>query len=250
MFMFKGLWKLTWIEIKIFVREPMGLIGTVVIPVVLFLVLGRVLGRVRNTTLNAPQFLGQGLPVLAAIFIAMGAAMSLVAIMTIYREGGILKRLRSTPLRPTTILGAHVVVKLLFTALSLLLMILAGRRFYPGNLEVHVMSFGLALLITTLAIISMGFVIASIVPTARFAQPIGGIILYPMLALSGIFVPVDTLPGGLRVVARVLPLTHAVTLLRGAWAGESWGSHLDSLGVLVLTMIVCTAVSSKVFRWE
>ena len=59
--------------------------------------------------------------------------MSLVTIISIYREGGILKRLRATPLRPHTILSAHVLVKLLFTAITLTLMMLAGRRFYPAG---------------------------------------------------------------------------------------------------------------------
>ena len=53
---------------------------------------------------------------LVAVFIAINAVLSLVTIISIYREGGILKRLRATPLRPHTILSAHVLVKLLFTA--------------------------------------------------------------------------------------------------------------------------------------
>ena len=40
---------------------------------------------------------------MAALFIALSSALSLVAILAIYREGGILKRLRATPLRPHTI---------------------------------------------------------------------------------------------------------------------------------------------------
>jgi ABC-2 type transport system permease protein len=51
-----------------------------------------------------------GLPVLAAVLIAISAVLSLVNIISIYREGGILKRLRATPLRPQTILTAHVLV--------------------------------------------------------------------------------------------------------------------------------------------
>ena len=42
--MLRGLWRLTWLEIKIFVREPLGVIGTVGVPVLLFVVLGRLLG--------------------------------------------------------------------------------------------------------------------------------------------------------------------------------------------------------------
>ena len=199
--MLRGFWKLTWLEIKIFVREPLGVLGSVVIPVAMFLVLGRALGSRSGNSDTASRLLSQDLPIFASVFIAMGSAMSLVAIVTIYREGGILKRLRATPLRPTTILGAHVLVKLLFTSLSLALMVLAGRQFYPVTMDLHLARFAVALLITTLSIISIGFVIASIVPTARFAQPIGSVILYPMLAISGIFVPPESMPDGLRTLS-------------------------------------------------
>ena len=68
-------------------------------------------------------------------------------------------------------------------------MVLAGRRYYPLGADVPLVSFTLALLFSTLSILSIGFLIASVVPTARFAQPIGALILYPMLGLSGLFVP-------------------------------------------------------------
>ena len=164
---------------------------------------------------RAAQFVGVDLPVLAALLIALSAVLSLVTIMAIYREGGILKRLRATPLRPLTILTAHVLVKLLLTAVTLVLMVLAGRRYYPVPVAVPVSSFMLALLFTTVSVLSLGFLIASLVPTARFAQPIGSAILYPMLALSGLFVPVDALPPGFRIIARLLPLTYASSLLEG-----------------------------------
>ncbi len=66
-------------------------------------------------------FLRIGLPVLAALLIAVSSVISLVTIVSIYREGGILKRLRATPLRPQTILTAHVIVKLALTAATLAL---------------------------------------------------------------------------------------------------------------------------------
>ena len=37
----RGLRQLTWIEIKIFLREPLGAIGTIVVPVLVFVMLGR-----------------------------------------------------------------------------------------------------------------------------------------------------------------------------------------------------------------
>ena len=249
--MLRGLWRLTWIEIKVFVREPLGVVGSVGIPVVLFVVLGRMLAPVaRRNPADVPRFAGVDLPIFASLMIAASAVLSLVAIIAIYREGGILKRLRATPLRPHTILTAHVLAKLLFTAVTLALMILAGRRYYPVGASVPILSFAMALLFTTICILSLGFVIASVVRTARFAQPIGTLVLYPMLGLSGLFVPIEALPPVLQALSRVLPLTYAVSLLRGVWNGEGWSAHAGDVGILALTFFICTAASARVFRWE
>lgn len=249
--MLRGLWKLTWIEIKVFLREPMGAVGSIGVPVLLFVVLGRVLGRgPALSSLAASKFVRVGLPVLASVLISLSAVLSLVTIISIYREGGILKRLRATPLHPQTILTAHVIVKLTLTAVTLGLMVLAGKRYYPVGVHVPLFSFTIALLISTWSILSIGFLIASVVPTARFAQPIGAIILYPMIAISGLFAPVASLPPVLHALARVLPLTYAVPLLQGIWNGDAWSAHVGDVAALVVVFIVCTAISAKVFRWE
>lgn len=247
--MLRGLWKLTWLEIKIFVREPLGFIGTVGVPVLVFVVLGRIFSG-RSASRGIPDMVTVDLPILASILMALSAVLSLVTIISIYREGGILKRLRATPLRPHTILAAHVLVKLAFTALTLAAMVLAGRRYYPLGIDAPLVSFGLALLFSTLTIVSMGFLIASVVPTARFAQPIGTLILYPMLGLSGLFAPVESMPPMLQAVARVLPLTYVVSLLRGIWRGEGWTNHTADVTALTLVFLLCTVVASRVFRWE
>lgn len=248
--MLRGLWRLTWLETKIFIREPLGVIGTLAMPVILFLVFGR-LGRGRaGRAVDVPSFMGSDLPVLASTFVALGAVTSLVAIVAIYREGGILKRLRATPLRPVTILTAHVLVKLLFSALTLLALTLVGRRFVPEGADPPLLSFALAVLFSTACILSLGFVIASVVPTARFAQPVGAVVLYPMLSLSGLFVPLEILPHGLQRVATWLPLTYAVSLQRGIWNGDGWIAHGGDVLALLVTSAVSLLVASRVFRWE
>jgi ABC-2 type transport system permease protein len=249
--MWRGLWKLTWLEIKIFMREPLGALGPILIPVAIFVGFGRLAGGRRGLSgAGLGSIVRTDLPVFAAMMIAISAVLSLVTIVSIYREGGILKRLRATPLRPQAILSAHVLVKLLLSAATLLLMVVAGKRYYPVKLDVPVFAFTVALLISTASILAVGFVIASIVPTARFAQPIGGAILYPMLGLSGLFVPIAAMPPALQAVARVLPLTYAVSLLQGIWKGDAWSAHFGDVGALAIVCVVCTALSARVFRWE
>ncbi|HKR25937.1 MAG TPA: ABC transporter permease [Acidobacteriaceae bacterium] len=249
--MLRGLWKLTWLEIKIFLREPMGAFGSIFFPVLVFVVAGRWLGGVHPAgAADASGILALKLPIFTAVLIALTAVSSLVTIIAIYREGGILRRLRATPLRPQTILTAHVLVKLALTAVTLALMMLAGERYYPVHVHVPVFSFGVALLISTWSILSLGFLLASLVPTARFAQPISAAILYPMLGLCGLFVPLAALPPQLHAVARAIPLTYAVSLLEGIWKGDGWLAHAGDVAALVAIFAVCTALSSRVFRWE
>ncbi|MEQ9400119.1 MAG: ABC transporter permease [Longimicrobiales bacterium] len=247
--MLKGLWKLTWVETKVFLREPLGVFGTLFIPVIVFVVLGRIEGPPSGAGPNgAPSEAPFNLAIFAALLLAISAASSLVAIVAIYREGGILKRLRATPLSPVTILGSHVVVKLLFTGVGLGLLVLAGRQLLPGALDVNVPSFTAAVLLSTLSILSVGFVIAGIVPTARFGRPLSAVILYPMLVVSGLFFPVEVFSPPVRAVVSLFPTTQAVALMEGIWDGAGWS--LGSAVALVAVFAVCTGLSSAVFRWE
>jgi ABC-2 type transport system permease protein len=244
----KGLLKLTWLEIKIFLREPLGVLGSIGMPLVFFLVVARLGGVNRTPPPDAPAAVVAMLPVLGALLIAVGAGQSLVAVISIYREGGILKRLRATPLRPATILSAHVIVKLLLSAVSLALMIVAGRRLIPASASVPVLGFAIALLLCTVGVLSMSFIIASVVPTARFAQPLASLIFYPLMALA--LAPIDALPVGLQVVTRLTPFFYAASLLRGLLRGDGWIAHLPDVFGLVGIVLVCTAISSRMFRWE
>ena len=114
----------------------------------------------------------------------------------------------------------------------------------------NVFSFTAAVLLSTFSILSLGFVIASLVPTARFAQPVGAAVLYPMLALSGLFYPVDRFPRALRAFAYLFPTTHAVALLNGVWDGSGWGAHWVNVAALLVLFAGYTALSTRVFRWE
>ena len=249
--MFRGLAALTWLEIKIFIREPLGVIGSIFVPVFVFVVIGRTFGSAMTGAEQGQRGLvGVNLAVFAALLISISAVMSLVTIIAIYREGGILKRLRATPLRPLTILAAHVLVKLLFTAATVTLMLFLGKRYMPVDIPIPWVSFTIATTISTLSILSLGFVLASLAPTARFAQPIGTIALYPMIGISGLFTPVEKMPALLQLAAHMTPASYAVNLMRGAWHGESLLGHGTDLAGLAVIFVVCTWIAVRVFRWE
>ena len=141
----RGLLALTWLEIKIFLREPLGVFGSVFVPVFIFTILSRTFGqRLTQMPEGTRGMVGPDLAVFAALLISISAVLSLVTIIAIYRESGILKRLRATPLRPLTILSAHVLVKLLFTVATLALTLLFGRRYFAVDIPIPWVAFGAA----------------------------------------------------------------------------------------------------------
>src|SRR5262245_65965593 len=93
---FRGLFRLTWLEIKIFLREPLGVFGTL-LPALIFIGVGRVFGpRLRNASPDTLRVVSVDVPVFAALMLAVSAVLSLVAILALYRVGVILRRLGVT----------------------------------------------------------------------------------------------------------------------------------------------------------
>jgi len=87
-------------------------------------------------------------------------------------------------------------------------------------------------------------------PTARTAQIVAMVLMYPMLILSGAGWPRELMPAAVLKISNFLPLTYVVNLLRGLWFGESWGQHLLDVGVLAVMLIAGVLISLKTFRWE
>ncbi len=62
----------------------------------------------------------------------------------------------------------------------------------------------------------------------------------PMFLLSGVFFPLETLPGWAQAVARFFPLTYLVSVLRGLALGRPGaGMALDMLVLFVLGVVSC-----------
>ncbi len=108
----------------------------------------------------------------------------------------------------------------------------------------------LAVILGGAAMIAVGYLIAGVAPTARTAQVVGMVVLYPMIFLSGATIPLEVMPDSVERVSDLLPLTYVVRLLRGLWFGESWGSLAFETSVLIGILVVGTAIASRFFRWE
>jgi ABC-2 type transport system permease protein len=242
--------KYTWTEIKLFLREPVGAFFTLVFPLMMLFLFGAIYGNDPSPYFNGYGTIDVSVPAYTAMIISTTGIMGLSITMSTYREKGILRRLRVTPIRPLVILFAQIVVLFLMTLTGMLLLILAGKIVYNLRFDGNAFHVAFAFVLSSLSFYSLGFVLAAVMPNARTAQVVGMVIFYPMLFLSGAGMPLELLPDRVRQISKFLPLTHVVTLLRGLWIGNVWSQHYTEVIVLSCLLVAGILVSVKTFRWE
>jgi ABC-2 type transport system permease protein len=246
----KSLLKMTWMEAKLFLREPVSMFFTLVFPLIYLFIYGFISGNNPTPMYNGQRTIDVAIPSLTAVVISMAGLMSTTMTMATYREKGILRRLGTTPVSPLVVLAAQMIVVFAMTALGMLLLIAAGILVYHVRFVGNPFSLLAGFVLGSLSFFGLGFVLASTMPTVRTAWVVAMVLLYPMLFLSGAFFSVELLPAAVQKVAAFLPLTYVVNLLQGLWSGEAWGSHLLDVGVLTAMLILGIIISAKTFRWE
>ena len=250
MFRMKSLLRMSWVEAKLFLREPVGAFFTLVFPLMMLFIFGTIYGYQPAAQPGGQGAIDNLIPAFTAMTIGITGLMATTITMATYREKGILRRLRTTPVSPLVVLIAQVVVVFTMTALGMLLLVIAGKLVYHVRFEGNAISLLGGFILGSLSFFGIGFILAGTLPTARTAQIIAMVLMYPMLIFSGAAWPRELMPPAIQKVSAFVPLTYVVNLLRGLWIGESWGAHLLDVGVLVGMLLLGILVSAKTFRWE
>lgn len=234
---------LTRVEASLLLREPAAVLFTLGLPLILL-------------TLNSGVDAGPtGVGVLEALvpgllvyMLATLAVMTLPETLADYRDRGILRRYRVTPLRSWQIVGSHACTQLaLGTAGAVLLVVVALIAFdvsAPASWPLVAFAF----VSSAACLLSFGFLLGAVLPTVRTTQAVAAGLYFPAIFLSGAVWPSEALPELAQTLGRALPLTYAVNALREAWSGGS--VDLVAVGVLLGTGAVATAMALRLFRWE
>jgi ABC-type multidrug transport system permease subunit len=166
------------------------------------------------------------------------------------RETGVLKRLRGTPLNPSTYLAGHAASALWTALITGVLLVVEGLLFF--NLEIDASGLPTAaaiLLLGTASIAATGFLLASLVPSRKAASAVGLGILFPVSFISNVFVAGD-MPAWLDTVGSLLPLKHLahslVTAVDPAGTAVSW----TGVAVMTVWLVVGALLAVRLFRWE
>jgi ABC-2 type transport system permease protein len=244
----KPFFKLTYAELKLQLREPVGLFFTLAFPVMLMILFGLIFGNEPQTFLGGYGQVDLSVPGYIGMIIGTVSMLSIPISMATYRENGILRRLRATPVQSKSILWSQVAAQTIITLLGIALLVITGLLLFDLRLPSGDVMILPGILLSAFSFFAIGFVLAGVMPTPRTAQAVGMAIFFPMLFLSGAAMPRFTMPEGLQEVANVLPLTQVVILLEDLWLHGVW--NLTAVIVITAVLILGLFLSRFTFRWE
>lgn len=237
--------KLTWIELKLFAREPHALIFTLALPIVVLVVL---IGTFKPTDAAVPGHQPSSYFLASYIGVVIGA-IGLVALpvhLASYRERGVLRRFRASGVPMVSVVGSQLLAGLAVAALGAIVLIIVAALLYGATPPGAIGSVLGAFVLGALAFQALGFLIGSLTRTARGAQAVGMLLFFPMWLLSGAGPPQSLMSASMRHVSEVLPLTFAVRAIQQPWLGLQ-PRPLDLL-LLGSLLAATTALSARVLR--
>jgi ABC-2 type transport system permease protein len=169
------------------------------------------------------------------------------------RERGQLKRLRGMPVPPWTFVASQVLRAVAFAFAVGGIMIVIGIVFYGVDLPAQtVPGFVIYLFLGTATLSALGIAATVLAKNKDSAQPIGAFTVLMLSFVSGIFIPVDTLPSWLEEIGRIFPLYHLAQGLQTTVAENPSGIGLsaDDVAVLAIWGLVALRVATTRFKWE
>ncbi len=167
------------------------------------------------------------------------------------KKMGILRRLHTTPIRVwqyfMSTMMSNAVTGLLSIAVMFIVAILVFKLTVIGNY----LTLAIFLAFGIIMILGIGLALGGWAKNERQVAPLGNIIVFPMMFLTGVFFPRYLMPEWLQGVTAYIPLTPVID---GARLIVTEGKGLIDLGpqlaVMAVWTIIIYAIAFRVFRWE
>jgi ABC-2 type transport system permease protein len=169
----------------------------------------------------------------------------------IYRERGILRRIKATPFPLSSFILARILTQVLIAVTQSLLLLGTGKLLFDIQITGDYLSLFAMVTLGSLAFLSLGFLISGISRNVETSNILANAIAFPMLFLSGVFFPIDSAPSWMQPIANALPLTYLANGLRDIMIdGDTLMRVWQAVAVLVSTAAIGLLLSLRFFRWD
>jgi ABC-2 type transport system permease protein len=242
-------------ENKSFWRNPTAAFFTFILPLIFLVILNALLGDDETTIdgrrANLSEFY---VPAMAALSIVNACYTTIVMMVSIARDDGLLKRVRGTPLPGWAFLFGRIAHATLIGLLLVVIVIAFGAVFYGVDVPGKTMpAFLLTAVVGAATFCALGLAVSSFVPNAQAASAIANGTVLPVLFISDIFVRLgDDPPAWIDYLGDFFPVKHLSEACLTAFSGQDagWGFEWLDLAVIAAWGVVGAAVALRYFSWE
>jgi ABC-2 type transport system permease protein len=240
---------LSWIELKLFLRDPITVVFTLALPPLVLYVLAEVFGNTPDPEFTIFRGFGPTdyyVPAYVGLVIASLGLIGLPVHLASYRERGVLRRFQAARLPVRALLASQLFVLVAGVATGSALLVALAKVSYDIDWPTSWLGVGTATIVGMLAFAAVGVLLGAVMPTARAAQGIGILLWFVMQMLSGAGPPPEVLSPVLTNVADVLPLSHLVIAIQDPWLGM--GTNWTELAILVGIGVLAAGLSAIALR--
>ena len=235
-------------EQRLFWRSRELAFFTFALTIIFFVLLGSVYGSDEIDGIEGSAYLLAGM---IGYGVAATAFAGLAITTVIRREGGVLKRLRGTPLPPWAYIAAVIGSTLAVFAVEVIALVLLGRVLFDVPFPDRWLSLALTLLLGGLAFAALGLGLTGFIRSAEGSSAVVNAIYLPMAFIAGSFFSSASFPSFVEAIANVLPLTYFIDLVRNVLLyDEEIRSNWEAVAVVTAWGIVGAVAALRWFRWE
>jgi ABC-2 type transport system permease protein len=243
------LFKLTWVEIKLFTREPVTVIFTLALPIIFLFVMGGVFGNTADPDIYRgvgamdyymPSYFG-------LIMMAIGTV-ALPVHLAGYRERGVLRRFRASSFSVWSVLGSQLLVSFVIAIAGAILVTILGKAVYSPHWPVNPGLLIVAFILGMVCFTCFGFFLGAVLPSTRSAQGVGMLLFFIMMILGGAGPPMEVMSTPMQIIGQATPLHWVIYMLQNPWLGFDWytSASLITVGITV----VSAGLGARFFKWE
>jgi ABC-2 type transport system permease protein len=248
-------WRQVRYENKSFWRNPTAAFFTFLLPIIFLIILNALLGDEETTIDGRQAELSEFyVPAMAALSIVNACYTTIVMMVSIARDDGLLKRVRGTPLPGWAYLFGKMAHATLIALLLVAVVITFGAIFYGVDVPTKTMpAFVLAITVAAATFCALGLAVSSFVPNAQAASAIANGTILPILFISDIFVRLgDDAPAWIEALGNFFPVKHLSEACLTAFSGQDvgWGFEWWDLAVIAVWGLIGAAVAIRYFTWE
>ncbi|MCI8639719.1 MAG: ABC transporter permease [Coprococcus sp.] len=248
----KGFAAICKMELRLFTRDFFSFFFALVFPVLMLLLFGGIYGNIPIYEGADVRMMDVSVPAYSVMVIGVTGLMSLPLTMSGYKERKIYKRFDASPVGKKSVMLAQVLANLIMTLAGIASLLIAGKLLYHIQVKGDFLSICVSMLFSIAAMFSMGFLFTAVGRDLKSATLLCYLFYFIMLFLSGATMPDILFPDTIKRISALLPMSYAVDLMQGVFAGEGlilYGKELLILGAVTALCAFAGAVLYKKKDW-